>query len=139
MLGLVRLASSTDTIRLSLHVLAACVWIGGQIALGGLVPTVRGFGPDAVKKIAQVFARMAWPAFVVLVATGLWNVVALKNGSGNSTWQAVLGAKFAIVLVAALAVGLHTRAGTAKVRGLSAALGLVASLAAMVLGVLLAG
>ncbi len=134
-----QLATWTDTVRVSLHILAATVWVGGQIVVAGLLPTVRGFGEGAPKKVAQAFARVSWPAFIVLVATGVWNVIALKNGNGNHNWQVVMGVKYLVVLLAALAVGLHTRATTAKLRGISAGLGLLASLIALVLGVVLAG
>jgi putative copper export protein len=139
MFAAVNLASASDTIRLSLHVLAASVWIGGQIVLAGLVPTVRGFGGDATKKVAQAFARINWPAFVVLIGTGIWNVAALHNGGSNSSWKMVLGIKMAFVLLAAVAVFAHTKLASAKLKGASAGLGLLASLVAMVLGVALAG
>jgi putative copper export protein len=134
-----QLAGGLDTLRVSLHVLAAAVWIGGQIVVAGLLPTVRGFGADAPGKVARAFARVSWPAFVVLVATGVWNVLALHNGAGNHDWQAVLGAKYLVVALAAAAVLVHTRAASARLKGLSAGLGLLASLVALVLGVLLAG
>jgi hypothetical protein len=38
---------SWDTIRLFLHVLAATIWVGGQITLAALVPLLRRFGPAA--------------------------------------------------------------------------------------------
>ncbi len=52
-----------DAFRLFLHVLAASVWVGGQIVLAGLVPTVRGFGEDATRQVARAFNRIAWPAY----------------------------------------------------------------------------
>lgn len=134
-----QLADWQTAVRLSLHVLAACVWIGGQIVLGGLVPTVREYGVQATQKVARAFARLSWPAFVVLLVTGVWNVFATKNGGGNHDWQVVLGVKYLVVALAAGAVFVHTRAATPKGRAVSAALGLTASLIAMVLGVLLAG
>jgi putative copper export protein len=133
------LANWVDTVRVSLHVTAATVWVGGQITLAGLIPAVRGLGGDAVATVARAFARVSWPAFVVLVGTGVWSVFALHNGAGNHDWQAVLSAKIAIVAVAAVAVGVHTRVGSPRAKGISAALGLACSLAAVVLGVLLAG
>ena len=135
----VQLAGAVDTVRLSLHILAAAVWIGGQIVVAGLVPTVRGFGGDAPAKVARAFARVSWPAFVVLIITGIWNITALNNGDGNHEWQMILGIKMAVVLLAAAAVAVHTRTTTARGRGVSAGLGLLASVVAMVLGVVLAG
>ena len=58
------LAPALDTIRLTLHVLAATVWVGGQIVMMGLVGPARALGGDATKTLARAFARMAWPAFV---------------------------------------------------------------------------
>ena len=38
------LAVSWDTIRLFLHVLAATIWVGGQLVLAALVPVLRRAG-----------------------------------------------------------------------------------------------
>ena len=64
-----------DELRVFLHVLAATVWVGGQLVLAGLVPALRRLGPDAPRVVAGQFNRIAWPAFAVLVATGIWNVL----------------------------------------------------------------
>ena len=37
MLATATLAPALDTVRLTLHVLAAAVWVGGQIVMTGLV------------------------------------------------------------------------------------------------------
>ena len=42
-----------DTVRVSLHILAVTVWIGGQILVAALVPVLREVGHDAPKKVAQ--------------------------------------------------------------------------------------
>ena len=63
-----------DTLRLFLHVLAASVWVGGQVVLAGLVPTVRQLDPEAPKEVARAFNRLAWPAYGVAVITGMWNI-----------------------------------------------------------------
>jgi len=64
-----------DTIRISLHILAASVWVGGQIVLAGLVPALRSLGPDAPRTVAQRFNLIAWPAYVLLLFTGIWNML----------------------------------------------------------------
>ena len=52
-----------ETIRLFLHVLAATVWVGGQITLAALVPALRGTADGVTKLAARAFNRIAWPAF----------------------------------------------------------------------------
>ncbi len=133
------LAPALETVRLTLHVLAATVWVGGQIVMTGLVGPSRAIGGDAPKMLARAFARMAWPAFVVLVATGIWNVTAVHYSSQDSAWKAVLMAKVAVVIVAGVAVALHQRARTKAQLALWGSVGGVASVAALVMGILLAG
>ena len=58
------LSVSWDTIRLFLHVLAATIWVGGQLVLAALVPVLRRFGSEAVTAVARQFNRVAWAAFV---------------------------------------------------------------------------
>jgi putative copper export protein len=135
----VHLASAETIVRVSLHVFAACVWVGGQVTLGGLVPTVRRAAPEALSAVARAFARLAWPAFAVLILTGIWNVAATHTGAAPSAWNVVFGVKMACVVAAGLGVGVHQRARTARLRGVSAGLGLLATVAALVLGVALAG
>lgn len=121
-----------NAFRLFLHVLAASVWVGGQIVLAGLVPTVRRFGEEAPRQVAIAFNRIAWPAYGVAVVTGLWNVFALplddlrhpwielkvlavllsgvgalvhQNAKGNRTLLAVGGAASAVFAVLAMYLG----------------------------------
>mgnify|MGYP000947335284 CR=1 FL=1 len=70
------LGPNLSMIRLFLHVLAATIWVGGQIVLAGAVPALRAKGLDMAPRIvAKAYARLAWPAFGVLVLTGMWNLV----------------------------------------------------------------
>ena len=133
------LAPALDTVRLTLHFLAAAVWVGGQIVMTGLVGPARSLGGEAPKVLARAFARMAWPAFVVLVATGIWNITAVHYSSQSSAWKAVLMAKILVVLVAGIGTGLHQRATTKGQLALWGSVGGVASVAALVMGILLAG
>jgi len=131
------LAPALDALRLSLHVLGAAVWVGGQITMAGLVPTARQLGPDAPRTLARAFARLQWPAFVLVVATGFWNVAAVGSGQ-STTWQVVLGIKIAVVALAGLAAVLHPLAKSKAWLAAWGAIATVASLTALVLGVLLA-
>ncbi len=133
------LAPALDTIRLTLHVLAAAVWVGGQIVMTGLVGPARQMGGDAPKALARAFARMAWPAYVLLIVTGIWNVTAVHYSSQDSAWKAVLMAKIVVVILAGVAVGLHQRAANKSQLALWGSVGGVASVAALVMGILLAG
>jgi putative copper export protein len=133
------LAPATDIVRLSLHVTAAAVWVGGQITLAGLVPSLRRSAPETLPVAARQFARLAWPAFAVLVATGIWNVAASHPSQQSGTWNAVLGVKLGVVVLAGVGAFLHQQARTPGARGLWGALGSVGSLTALVLGVALAG
>ena len=105
----------------------------------GLVGPARSLGGDATRVLARAFARMAWPAYVVLVTTGIWNVTAVHYSSQDSAWKAVLMAKILVVIVAGVAVLLHQRATTRAQIALSGSVGGLASFAALVMGVLLAG
>ena len=136
--GPAALAPALDGIRVSIHVLAAAVWVGGQLTLAGLVPTARGLGEGAARSLAQAFARIQWPAFAVLVLTGLWNVSATHQGQ-PSAWQVVLGVKIAVVVVAGLAAWLHSRASTKAGLAAWGAITALGSVTALVLGVFLAG
>ena len=134
-----RLASTSTTIRLSLHVLAACVWLGGQIVVAGLLPTVRSLGADAPRKVAQAFGRLSWPAFWVLVLTGFWNYAAVHGNTMSSSWNTAFGIKMLCVVVAGVGTFMHTKATTPRARGIYAGLGALATMLALILGVALAG
>jgi putative copper export protein len=136
--GPAALAPALDGIRLSIHVLAATVWVGGQLTLAGLVPTARRLGEGAARTLARAFARIQWPAYALLAITGLWNISATHAGQPRA-WQAVLGVKIAVVLLAGLAALLHSRAETTSGLAFWGALTALTSVAALVLGVFLAG
>ena len=138
-LATVHLASALTVTRLSLHVLAAAVWVGGQFVLAGLVPTVRSLGPDAPRAVARAFGRLSWPAYWLLIVTGVWNYLAIAHGSAPRNWNVVFGVKMAAVLVAGGGSYLHTKATSPQLRGLYAGLGSLGSVAALVLGVALTG
>lgn len=128
---------SWDALRLSLHVLAATIWVGGQLVLAALVPVLRGSGGDTVRVAARRFNAVAWPAFAVLVATGVWNVVA-EHRHDHGAYRTTLIVKLCLVAVSGLAAAFHIRAKTAGSRAALGAASAGAALAALFLGVLLA-
>jgi putative copper export protein len=133
------LAPGLDTLRLTLHVLAASIWVGGQFVMMGLVGPARGLGPDAAKTLARAFARLAWPAYAVLVVTGFWNISTFQWDDQTTAWKAVLIAKIVVVVAAGVGSLLHSRATSRPALALWGSVAGLASVAALVMGVLLAG
>lgn len=64
---------------LFLHIVAACVWIGGQITVAILIPALKGH-PELVSAVGQRFQRAAWVAYGFLILTGILNVYNLGIG-----------------------------------------------------------
>jgi len=102
------------------------------------VVTLRGISHDAPGKVAKAFARFTWPAFGLLIVTGVWSVAAVGSGA-SSNWNAVFGIKMFCVIIAGLGAFLHTKAASPKAKGVFAGVGMLGTIAAMVLGVALAG
>jgi len=125
-----------ETVRLFLHVLAATVWVGGQITLAALVPALRGTAEGATKVAARAFNRIAWPAFAVLVVTGIWNVMAMDDDS--ESFQRTLMLKYALVLASGVTAYLHQRAKTPRAMAVYGALTGLTALGALFVGVWLA-
>ena len=133
------LAPGLEALRPTLHVLAAAIWVGGQIVLAGLVGPARRLGPDVAPALARAFARLAWSAYAVLVITGFWNLSTFHWGAQSPAWRAVLIAKLAVVVLAGLATLLHTRTTSRTALAVWGALAALASVAALAMGILLAG
>ena len=131
------LSPSLTTVRLFLHILAASVWVGGQIALAGVVPTVRKVSPEATKAVARAFARVAWPAFVVVVLTGIWNLTEVDIADTGTTYQVTLFVKLVLVFASGAAAAIHSVGRTKLALALGGAIGLIAGLGAMFCGYLL--
>jgi len=132
------LGVSWDTIRLFLHVLAATIWVGGQLTLAALVPALRAAGADIPRVAARRFNQVAWPAFAVLVATGIWNIVA-ERGKITGSYETTLVVKLIVVTASGVTAALHARARSTPALAVFGALTGLTALAALFLGVLLAG
>jgi putative copper export protein len=133
------LAPALDALRLSLHVVAAAVWVGGQIVMVGLVGPARSISPAAPKTLARAFARVSWPAYGVLLLTGIWNVTAVHPANKTTAFQVVLGVKIAVALLAGVAAFAHGRATSRQSLAVWGSVSGILSVAALVLGVVLAG
>jgi putative copper export protein len=131
------LSPTAESVRLFLHVLAASVWVGGQITLAGIVPSVRRAAPTATKVVAQAFARVAWPAFGVTVLTGMWAMMAEDITSQSSAFQATLLLKVAIAIASGVFAAVHTVGKSKAALAIGGALGALCAVVAMFLGVVL--
>jgi putative copper export protein len=131
------LSPSVDTVRLFLHVLAASVWVGGQIVLGGLVPGLRRTHPDSLKTVARTFGRVAWPALAVVVVTGIWNMLDISMSEQSSAYQVTFFIHVLLAVATGVAAAVHSFGRTRLALALGGALGLVTALGALFVGVLL--
>lgn len=114
--------------------MAASIWVGGQLVLAALVPTVRGFGDEATRQVARAFNRIAWPAFAVAVVTGLWNVFAIPLQDLQHPW---IELKVLAVLLSGVGAAVHQSAkGNRTMLAVGGATSAVFAVAAMYLGVL---
>ncbi len=129
---------TADTVRLFLHVLAATLWVGGQLTLAGLLPTLRAIGPDAPRAAARRFNLIAWPAYAVLVATGTWNLFEVSFSDRSTEWQVTLFVKLVIVALSGIAALTHSMSASRVVLAVGGSLAGVTSLAALYLGIQLA-
>jgi putative copper export protein len=128
-----------DSVRLFLHLLAATVWVGGQLTLAGLVPVMRRLGPDATRQLARQFDRIAWPAFLVLVVTGIWNLLEVEVGSASDEYLVTLAVKLVFVVLTGAGAAAHRVASTKVALAVGGAAAAVGALGALFLGGLLHG
>jgi len=131
------------------HVVAACIWIGGQVTVAAVIPLLRaagGEGSSLAGAVGRRYQLVAWPAFAALAVTGVLNV-----GSAGLQWSRLLDSsagrtlavKLGLVALSGAAAALH--AFVQAPRGRSAAwsaglgsLSLLAAVAAALYGVAIA-
>jgi putative copper export protein len=127
---------TASTVRIFLHILAATVWVGGQLTLAGLVPGLRDLDARAPKAVARRFNTIAWPAFGVLVATGIWNVIAV-DVVWSSSYGTTLIVKLVVVAASGTAAFLHVRASSKRALATFGALSGATAIGALFLGTML--
>lgn len=131
------ISPNLDSLRTALHLLGVAVWIGGQIALAGIVPVLRGVSREATLLVARRFARLAWPALLLVVFTGVWALADIDPAEQGSAYSTTFGVKMLLVAGTAASAVIHSQ-GTSKVaKAVGGAAGLASALAAAYLGVLM--
>jgi uncharacterized membrane protein len=123
-----------ESLRLFLHVLAATVWVGGQITLGALVPVLRRAGADVPRAAGRQFGRIGWVAFAVLIATGIWNVASYDDTDRHG-FAATISLKLVFVALSGIAALVHSNAKSRLWLALGGAGAALFSLAALFLGI----
>lgn len=129
---------SWDTIRLFLHVSAATIWVGGQLTLAFLVGPLRRLGAELPRAAGQAYHRIAWPAFGVLIVTGIWNIIAVRSELHGS-YAVTVWVKISVVALSGLSAWLHQRSKSIVALAIWGTLTGVSALAALFVGILLAG
>jgi len=97
---------------------------------------LRKAGPDAPRLVARRFNAIAWGAFGVLIATGIWNVAAEAPWHGRAATTLVV--KVLVVAASGAAALVHARATSKAALAAFGALSALTAVAALFLGVLLA-
>ena len=105
--------------------------------LVALVPVLRGISPDAPRLAANRFGRVAWPFFGLIVLTGIWNLLEISVGDRSTAYMVTLAVKLFVVAAAGTAAGVHSLTDSPAIRGITGAIGLIGSLAALLFGVML--
>ena len=89
---------------------------------------------------ARRFNQVAWIAFAVFIVTGIWNVGAVSSEiSHSASYRDTLIVKLVVVSISGITAALHARARSAVGPAVFGVLTGVSALAALFLGVLLAG
>ena len=124
-------------VRLFLHVLAASIWVGGQLTLAGLVPVLRPFDREVTLAAARRFNVVAWSAMLVLVITGVWNLFEVEAQFDDSEYLVTLFAKLGAVAATAAGALLHIVSKAPVGLAVGGALSSLGGLAALFLGIVL--
>lgn len=100
---------------LCLHVLGACIWVGGHLVLATriLPRALREKKAALIRDFEQAYERLGMPALAVQIVTGLWLAHRILGGSaavwfGDSGPARVVQAKLAF-LAATAALALHAK------------------------------
>ncbi len=126
-------------IRLFLHVLAATIWVGGQFTLAAQLSTVRALGDTATKDVARAFNRLAWPAYGVLLATGIWNLLEVSVGDRPTSYHVLLSVKLLAVAASGIGAASHVVSRSKIALAIGGTLSALGAITAVFTGVWLHG
>jgi copper transport protein len=98
-----------------LHVLSACVWVGGTVALVLVgVPAIRKLDGEArataMRALGRRWRPLGWSAMGVAIVSGLWLTEehgGLERGALETDFDRVLILKSALVVLLCVGAALH--------------------------------
>lgn len=102
---------SVLSLALWVHLFFVSIWVGGQLVVAFLVPTIRrsDSDPDGARKVLTAVTRrfqvVAWAALVGALFSGIWLILLQPSQSG--VWARILFEKLSVIVLAALAVSAH--------------------------------
>jgi putative copper export protein len=131
------LSITGDHLRLTVHVLAATIWVGGQLTLAGLVPALRPFGAEVTRAAARRFNVVAWSAFAVLAVTGVWNLFVVDVGDASDDYLGTLLLKLLAVGVSGAGAAIHVVGRSKAALAAGGAMSSLGAVAALLLGIVL--
>jgi uncharacterized membrane protein len=108
-----------DSLITWIHLVSACIWVGGSFFIGiVLAPMLRTLASKPEErtilmiKIGQRFNKIALPALVVLVATGIYKAHLFLSSPStllDSNYGAILALKIAVVSSMIILFGIHVK------------------------------
>lgn len=110
---------------------------GGQVALAAVEPVARrAGGVETTRAVARRFQLAAWPAFAVLVGTGIWNLFAVHEGEQSNSCRTTLAVELVFIAISGARALVHTLVSRRHLAlgGIIAGLALLAALGATFLG-----
>lgn len=130
------LTALSDTIRLALHIFAASIWVGGQIVVGSAVGALRRDHRDALGPLARSFGRVAWPAYALVVLTGMWSLAVIDVTQTSTGYQVATLIKVLVALASGAAAAVHSYGNSKAAKAFGGAAASLTAVASLVLGVL---
>jgi putative copper export protein len=140
---------SGPALLLWVHIVAACIWIGGQVTVAAVIPLLRDHR-ELARRVGRRYQMVAWPAFAVLIVTGVlnvWNAGLHWSQLLDSPAGRTLVVKLVLVALSGLAAGVHsflqaprrhTTGGSAVGSAVLGSISLIAALLAALYGVTIA-
>jgi len=126
-----------NTTRTFLHIVSVCGWVGGQLLMVALVPTLRKISNDAPRLAAVRFGKFSWTFMALALITGIWGIFSIDLSDKGSTYHITLFIKLLLVAASGVFALVHSKTKSIKVKASTGALGLLSALGALLSGIIL--